>query len=609
MPRGKGQRCSGYLSDDGRYAYCTREEHAGQAALQDTEPVSYRHILEGECRCGTTHNPARPSSEPDATYDYTDANGHLIYQIVRQSGKRFAQRRPDGNGGWVWNLQGVTRVLYRLPTVLDVAALGETVYVVEGEKDVHTIEKAGWFATCNPGGAGKWRSEYADALKGANVIIVADNDEPGIAHAHRIAETLPAATTRLVHAANGCKDVTDHINAGHTLDELIPLEDIEPEAKAAFAISVYSARDLAALELPRPADPVSPHTRAGMITELGGMTGHGKTTFISHEIRQAADTGHLVLVLDLEQHVASIQRVIREAGLHDSELVDYAPIPEGLSLERRSDQLDALEAVLAAKPYRLLVVDPFYKLHTADSNDEAVARELVGLLRGWIARYGFAILTATHCRKLPAGRNHVTIDDFFGSSVFTRDPELVLAIQRYETITKLTVLKSREPGFEHGQTFELLFDRDRGYYPKPTIDPEERAARIDTIGQAALAWITDHPGQSTNKVKIAVAGIAKCGGDLVEEALDRQVKSGLLPDPLKGSRRSNLWYPLNHAALTSPKAPTGEVTESGETAKPSSTSPDLLDFPVGEGGPGSEVDEATAKRLAERHPDLSGQVA
>ena len=50
-----------------------------------------------------------------STYDYTDAAGELLYQVVRYTPKGFAQRRPDGAGGWKWNLQGATRVPYRLP--------------------------------------------------------------------------------------------------------------------------------------------------------------------------------------------------------------------------------------------------------------------------------------------------------------------------------------------------------------------------------------------------------------------------------------------------------------------------------------------------------------
>ena len=37
-----------------------------------------------------------------ATYDYTDENGELLFQVVRKVGKKFVQRRPNGSGGWIW---------------------------------------------------------------------------------------------------------------------------------------------------------------------------------------------------------------------------------------------------------------------------------------------------------------------------------------------------------------------------------------------------------------------------------------------------------------------------------------------------------------------------
>jgi hypothetical protein len=90
-------------------------------------------------------------------YDYVDENGELLFQCVRLHPKNFRQRRRDGHGGWIWNLEGVRRVLFRLPT-LKGAAL---VLVAEGEKDVLNLVKLGFVATCNPMGAGKWRSEYS----------------------------------------------------------------------------------------------------------------------------------------------------------------------------------------------------------------------------------------------------------------------------------------------------------------------------------------------------------------------------------------------------------------------------------------------------------------
>lgn len=66
-----------------------------------------------------------------ATYDYRDADGALLYQVVRMQPKDFRFRRPDSGGSWVWNLKGVRRILYRLPELL-AAAHDSPVYIVEG---------------------------------------------------------------------------------------------------------------------------------------------------------------------------------------------------------------------------------------------------------------------------------------------------------------------------------------------------------------------------------------------------------------------------------------------------------------------------------------------
>jgi hypothetical protein len=95
-------------------------------------------------------------------YPYLDEKGKLIYEVVRFYPKDFRIRRPDGQGGWIWNLEGVRRILYCLPEVLK----AEKVYIVEGEKDAEALRNLGQAATTNPGGAGKWSSEYSECCPG-----------------------------------------------------------------------------------------------------------------------------------------------------------------------------------------------------------------------------------------------------------------------------------------------------------------------------------------------------------------------------------------------------------------------------------------------------------
>jgi len=153
-----------------------------------------------------------------AAYDYHDESGTLVFQVVRFEPKDFRQRRPDGKGGWVWNLKGVRRVLYRLPELL-AAGLGAWVFVVEGEKDADNLAALGLAATCNPGGAGKWQDGYSEALRGRRVAIIPDLDDPGWAHAQDVARRLrgKAAAVRIVDLGQSPgfegKDVSDWLEA------------------------------------------------------------------------------------------------------------------------------------------------------------------------------------------------------------------------------------------------------------------------------------------------------------------------------------------------------------------------------------------------------------
>ncbi|WP_352429730.1 toprim domain-containing protein [Thermoflexus sp.] len=148
-------------------------------------------------------------------------------------GKQFLQRRPDGKGGWVWKLDGVPRVLYRLPAVVEAVRRGDTVFLVEGEKDADALASLGLTATTNPQGGGKWRDEYAEVLRGARVVILPDNDNTGKKHAEQVARSLhgKAAEVRVLELPGlpPKGDVSDWLAAGGTREELERLADQAPE--------------------------------------------------------------------------------------------------------------------------------------------------------------------------------------------------------------------------------------------------------------------------------------------------------------------------------------------------------------------------------------------
>ena len=166
----------------------------------------------------------------EVTFDYLDETGGLLFQVVRKPRKKFLQRRPDGNGGWIWKLDGVRRVLYRLPDFG--ARPDDRVFVVEGEKDCDRLHSEGLLSTTNPGGAGKWRTEYCQALEGRDVIIVPDNDDPGHDHAQMVASSLAGIAKSIkvldLPGVPEKGDVSDWLQAGHSVDELTALADAAP---------------------------------------------------------------------------------------------------------------------------------------------------------------------------------------------------------------------------------------------------------------------------------------------------------------------------------------------------------------------------------------------
>jgi hypothetical protein len=183
--------------------------------------------LVGRSETATDHGSRRFSIV--AEYDYADEGGRILYQTIRFDPKSFKLRRPNGNGGWFWNLKDVRLVLYRLPELIKRES--DTVFICEGEKDVHALENFGLLATCNAMGAGKWREEYAETLRGRRVVIIADNDPPtdekgnphyrGQKHASVIAESLlrHGCEVRIIEPTRG-KDASDWLAQGGTLPEI-----------------------------------------------------------------------------------------------------------------------------------------------------------------------------------------------------------------------------------------------------------------------------------------------------------------------------------------------------------------------------------------------------
>lgn len=171
-------------------------------------------------------------SQVVAEYEYCDESGGVLYVVERHEPKRFVQKVPDGRGGWRYKLDGVRRVPYRLPELLEAIARGETIFVVEGEKDAETLVALGLCATTSAQGAAwRWPEAWSTYFEGATrVVVIPDCDEPGRNAALQRAALIATVCggVRLLDLAperSDGYDVSDWLAEGHATDELPALAE------------------------------------------------------------------------------------------------------------------------------------------------------------------------------------------------------------------------------------------------------------------------------------------------------------------------------------------------------------------------------------------------
>ena len=227
------------------------------AALQGLAEKYAPTLLNGNGNGGKP----KPKAEIKAVYDYQSENGEVAFQVVRFEPKDFRQRRPDGQGGWVWNLHGVEMIPYQLPLVLESTG---AVYICEGEKDCDRLAGLGLTATTCAGGAGKWKSEFNQYLKDRDVVILQDNDEPGRKHGEKIANSLSgiAKSIKIISfdelPEHG--DVSDFLET-HPLDELLARIDSISESSESPDAGSFTLT-------PKPPAPLEPQAFHGLAGEI-----------------------------------------------------------------------------------------------------------------------------------------------------------------------------------------------------------------------------------------------------------------------------------------------------------------------------------------------------
>jgi len=370
-----------------------------------------------------------------ATYDYRDERGTLRFQVVRKIPKRFVQRAPDGEGGWRWSTKDIAKVPYRLPELL-ASPRDRPVYIVEGEKDADRLAAAGFVATTNPGGAGKWLTTMSPHLRGRRVVILPDNDDAGRSHADDVRRKLlgiaeDVRVLPLPHLPDK-GDVSDWLANGGSPEALAAMaenthaETHAPEPEAVPDDPLWHSDDAwSEAEIPRRAWVAPGYILRGSVTLVAGPGSAGKSMLFKawsvasvlgatfHRFRPVAPLRVLSYNVedDLHEERRRLSAALRGFGRVASDLGGnlriVGPNQIGTLIERdaQTGRVTLTDAMLCLTQHiqnfrpDIVFLDPLVELHSSEENDNTGLRAVIAQFRALAIRHNLGIVIAHHTRK------------------------------------------------------------------------------------------------------------------------------------------------------------------------------------------------------------------
>lgn len=487
---------------------------------------------------------ARTDSRLVAEHEYTDEGGKLLSQVLKYEPKRFAQRAPDGLGGWSYRLDGVRRVLYKLPNVATAIETGLPVVGAEGEKDADSLISLGLCGTTSPMGAGKFRTEYAEVLRGAEVWWFIDNDEQGRKHGQDVAQKCAAVVRsfKILEPPAPHKDVSDWIDAGATREDIERLANatdpyeapMNPEANKEWDDDlVVSAADFVSQNQ-------APHKMLveGIWPEhaIGFISASPKSykTYMALDLAFAVATGTMFLgrfpaPSDRQRTVLFIQEESSRSAFRDRLTAvgsRFGGVPESIRLITNKSVVledeswvERIEAALTRYKPDLVVLDPLASLTSGDENSSQEMGRVVRLLRGWRDRHGCAICVVHHSGKgSEKGGSKRSGEKMRGSSALHGASETALYLDRADDETPRITVKAEQKEDEPPKPFLCEF-RSEG-------------AQLVVLGDAILGTDDDIRGALSARGEATIAEVVS--------DLDGVVRAPVVRDRIKRMRDVSL---------------------------------------------------------------------
>lgn len=415
-----------------------------------------------------------PAQKLVARFDYVDDNGEVIYQVERwQKGasKTFKQRRPDGKGGWLYNMQGVEPVPYRLDQILLQPEM--PIIVVEGEKCANVLGMHGLVATTNHGGAKNWKPSINKWFEGRNVVILPDNDDAGAKHADLVASNLFGIAKHLKRVTlpglpeKG--DVADWLANGNTVDALIqtmkdaPLIEAQPpEVKTqSNALQTLDMNQL--INMPPVDWLVDDMITAHGFSVIYGAPGIGKS-FLSIDMSlsiaygdewHGRETKKGAVLYIAGEGVGGMGKRVKAWMMHNKkkDITDFHVVPQTVKMLEPEGVEAVIETIESFDvPFRLIVIDTLARTLAATGNDENSATDtglLIEQCNEIQRRCGVAVLAVAHSGK-DAGRG------LRGSSAVLGGADTVIGMTGGEGLATIKMEKQKDSEGIEPMHFELL---------------------------------------------------------------------------------------------------------------------------------------------------------
>lgn len=247
-----------------------------------------------------TNQPATQEAE------YLYAGGTLKkLKYRRADGSKYCTWRHLKGGKWEKGRNNTPPGLYQSQPDLP-----EIFFLVEGEKDVDNLKRAGMVAVSLPDGSqSKWEDPYNAVFKGKQVVILPDNDEPGKKYAQMCAQKLHgnAANIWVVDLKQAWHDIPEkgdisdmifRMGADVAVQKVMELLKTTPEwaPPATASLSLICAADV---EYSPPKWLISPYFQRGKGTLIQADPGTGKTAFMC-AIAASVTTGTPIMGLNVE---------------------------------------------------------------------------------------------------------------------------------------------------------------------------------------------------------------------------------------------------------------------------------------------------------------------